>query len=113
MPHVSVFRMSKSCGPTGTRAWGAGSDPHLHEGDLRFEPRGALSPGGDGLTALRMIVAGARDHLVAGGHLVVEHGYDQSAAVQALFRDAGFDRITVRNDLAGIARIVGGTLPAA
>jgi release factor glutamine methyltransferase len=91
----------------------SGSDPHLHEGDLRFEPRGALSPGGDGLTALRMIVAGARDHLVAGGHLVVEHGYDQSAAVQALFRDAGFDRITVRNDLAGIARIVGGTLPAA
>lgn len=90
----------------------AGTDRHLHEGDLRFEPRGALSPGGDGLTALRMIVAGARDHLVAGGHLVVEHGYDQSAAVQALFRDAGFDRITVRNDLAGIARVVGGTLPA-
>ena len=91
----------------------AGSDPHLEEGDLRFEPRGALSPGGDGLTALRMIVYGARDHLVAGGYLVVEHGYDQSAAVQALFRDAGFDRITVRNDLAGIARVVGGTLPAA
>jgi release factor glutamine methyltransferase len=91
----------------------AGSDPHLQEGDLRFEPRGALSPGGDGLTALRMIVAGAPDHLVAGGHLVVEHGHDQSAAVQSLFRDAGFDRITSRNDLAGIARVVGGRLPAA
>ena len=91
----------------------SGTDPHLREGDLRFEPRGALSPGGDGLTALRMIVAGARDHLAAGGYLVVEHGYDQSAAVQALFRDAGFGRVTARNDLAGIARVVGGTLPAA
>jgi release factor glutamine methyltransferase len=89
----------------------ASADPHLEEGDVRFEPRAALSPGGDGLTALRMIVAGARRRLVANGHLVVEHGYDQSTAVQELFRDAGFDRITVRNDLAGIARIVGGTLP--
>ena len=89
----------------------ASADPHLHDGDVRFEPRVALTPGGDGLTALRMIVAGARAHLVANGHLVVEHGYDQSAAVQELFRDAGFDRITVRNDLAGIARVVGGTLP--
>ncbi len=67
----------------------AAADPHLQEGDLRFEPRVALTPGGDGLTALRAIVAGAKAHLVAGGHLVVEHGYDQSAAVQALFRDAG------------------------
>ncbi len=89
------------------------ADPHLQEGDVRFEPRVALSPGGDGLTALRAIVAGARARLVAGGHLVVEHGYDQSAAVQALFRDAGFDRITVRNDLAGIARVVSGVLPVA
>jgi release factor glutamine methyltransferase len=90
----------------------AATDPHLAEGDVRFEPRMALSPGGDGLTALRMIIAGAHKHLIAGGHLVVEHGYDQSAAVCALFRDAGFDRVTVRNDLAGIARIVGGSLPA-
>jgi release factor glutamine methyltransferase len=88
------------------------ADPHLQEGDVRFEPRVALTPGGDGLTALRAIVAGARAHLVAGGHLVVEHGYDQSAAVQALFREAGFGGISIRNDLAGIPRVVGGTLPA-
>ena len=91
----------------------AAADPHLGEGDLRFEPRVALSPGGDGLTALRSIIAGASAHLVPGGHLVVEHGYDQSAAVQDLFRDAGFERVTIRNDLAGIARVVGGTLPGA
>ena len=91
----------------------ANTDPHLQEGDVRFEPRVALTPGGDGLTALRAIVAGARAHLVAGGHLVVEHGYDQSMTVQALFHEAGFDRITVRNDLAGIARVVSGTLPVA
>ncbi len=88
------------------------ADPHLQDGDVRFEPRVALSPGGDGLTALRAIIAGARAHLVAGGHLVVEHGYDQSAAVQALFRDAGFGGISIRNDLAGIARVVAGSSPA-
>ncbi len=91
----------------------AASDPHLQEGDLRFEPGVALTPGGDGLTALRAIVAGAKSHLVAGGHLVVEHGYDQSAAVQALFCEAGFGAVTTRNDLAGIARVVGGVLSAA
>ena len=67
-------------------------DPHLHEGDLRFEPVSALSPGVDGHAALRTIVGGARERLVPGGWLVVEHGYDQSDAVQALFRDAGFSR---------------------
>ena len=119
--------MFRSCNRTGSRSLGgerfdlivsnppyvAASDPHLQEGDLRFEPRVALTPGGDGLTALRAIVAGAKAHLVAGGHLVVEHGYDQSAAVQALFREAGFGAVTIRNDLAGIARVVGGALPAA
>ena len=89
----------------------ASADPHLQEGDVRFEPRAALSPGGDGLTALRAIIAGALAHFVAGGHLVVEHGYDQSAAVQELFRNAGFGRISIRNDLAGIPRVVAGSLP--
>ena len=80
-------------------------DPHLTEGDLRFEPSGALASGVDGLAALRTIVAGAPARLAPGGALIVEHGFDQSAAVQGLLRGAGFDAITVRRDLAGIARV--------
>ena len=85
-------------------------DPHLDEGDLRFEPACALSPGGDGLDALRVIVAGAPARLAAGGWLMVEHGYDQSDAVRALFAEAGFEAIESRRDLAGIPRVVLGRL---
>ena len=84
----------------------------LAEGDLRFEPATALTPGGDGLDALRRIVAGAGSHLAAGGTLVVEHGYDQSDAVRALFRAAGFVDIAAARDLAGIPRAVAGRTPA-
>ena len=83
-------------------------DPHLQEGDLRFEPVAALSPGADGHAALRIIVGGARERLSPGGWLVVEHGHDQSEAVRALFRDAGFSDITALRDLAGIPRVVAG-----
>jgi len=86
---------------------GAG-DPHLAEGDLRFEPRMALSPGAEGLAALREIVGGARVHLAVGGWLAVEHGYDQSAAVQQLFRAAGLAEVAAIRDLAGIHRVVAG-----
>jgi release factor glutamine methyltransferase len=86
---------------------GAG-DPHLAEGDLRFEPAMALSPGGEGVVALREIIGGARNHLANGGWLAVEHGYDQSAVVQQLFRDAGFADVTATRDLAGIHRVVAG-----
>ncbi len=83
-------------------------DPHLSDGDLRFEPAAALSPGVDGGSALRMIVDGARERLVVGGWLVVEHGYDQSEAVLAQFRAAGFVDIVAMRDLAGIPRVVAG-----
>lgn len=83
-------------------------DPHLLEEDVRFEPVSALSPGVDGLAALRIIVGGARERLVSGGWLVVEHGYDQSDAVQNLFRDAGFSDVVAMRDLAGIPRVVAG-----
>ena len=86
----------------------AQSDPHLREGDLRHEPASALASGLDGLAALRAIVAGARAHLNDGGHLLVEHGYDQGEAVRDLFATAGFTEITTRRDLAGIPRVVGG-----
>ena len=83
-------------------------DPHLKEGDLRFEPVPALSPGTDGHAALRTIIGGARERLAPGGWLVVEHGYDQSDVVQALFRVAGFAEVMALRDLSGISRVVAG-----
>ena len=84
----------------------AAGDPHL--ADLKFEPPLALTSGGDGLDALRAIVAGAPARLRAGGWLLVEHGAGQGAAVRALFAAAGFDGIETRRDLAGLERATGG-----
>ncbi len=86
-------------------------DPHLQEGDLRYEPVAALSPGVDGHSALRMIVGGARERLAPEGWLMVEHGYDQSQAVQELFLAAGLSQVTSLRDLAGIHRVVAGRSP--
>ena len=86
----------------------ASGDPHLEQGDLRFEPRGALTDEADGLTALRAIVAGASAHLSPGGVLWMEHGYDQAAAVRALLNAHGFAEVRSERDLAGIERITGG-----
>jgi release factor glutamine methyltransferase len=88
----------------------AAQDPHLREGDLRFEPVLALASGGDGLDAIRRIVAGAHQHLAPGGTLVVEHGYDQAERVRALFATAGFTDIVAARDLAGITRVAAGSL---
>jgi release factor glutamine methyltransferase len=89
----------------------AATDPHLGEGDVGFEPGVALTPGGDGLAALTRIVAGARERLAPGGALVVEHGYDQSDAVRALFAAGGLAEIVAVRDLAGIPRVVAGCRP--
>lgn len=86
----------------------AAGDAHLREGDLPFEPIGALAAGDDGLDALRVIVAGAPARLATGGWLAVEHGYDQSDAVQRLFAAAGLEGIVRARDLAGIPRVVAG-----
>ena len=83
-------------------------DPHLHEGDLRFEPAMALTGGADGLAPIRVIVARAPEYLADGGWLLLEHGYDQSDRVQGLLRDAGFSPVESRRDLAGILRATGG-----
>ncbi|HEY2023176.1 peptide chain release factor N(5)-glutamine methyltransferase [Paraburkholderia sp.] len=89
----------------------ASGDPHLLEGDLRFEPRGALTDEADGLSAIRAIVAGAPSRLAAGGALWIEHGYDQAHAVRALLDVQGFARVRSERDLAGIERISGGQWP--
>lgn len=87
----------------------AASDPHLASGDLRFEPRGALTDeSADGLKSLRAIVMGAPEHLVPGGWLLLEHGHDQAVAVRALLESAGFNHIFSEPDLAGIPRVAGG-----
>ncbi len=85
-------------------------DRHLTQGDLRFEPLGALTDHADGLSALRQIVAGAPRHLAAGGWLLMEHGYDQAAAVRALLAAHGFGEVQSWRDLAGIERVSGGRL---
>lgn len=86
----------------------AAADPHLEEGDVRFEPATALAAGPQGLDDLTAITAGAPRHLDAGGWLFVEHGYDQAAAVRGLLTDAGFSAIASWKDLAGIERVTGG-----
>ena len=88
------------------------ADPHLVQGDLRFEPRGALTPGSTGLSALAAIVAGASGRLAPGGLLAVEHGFDQGERVRALFDDAGFVAVEAFRDLAGLWRVVAGRSPA-
>jgi len=88
----------------------ASHDAHLRQGDLRFEPRCALTDGADGLRDLRTIIAGAPQRLTAGGELWVEHGWDQAADVRALFSDAGFNAVCSLKDLAGIERLSGGVL---
>ncbi|MGF6547601.1 peptide chain release factor N(5)-glutamine methyltransferase [Paraburkholderia youngii] len=91
----------------------ASGDPHLAEGDLRFEPRGALTDEADGLSAIRAIVAGAPERLAVDGALWIEHGYDQAEAVRALLSAGGFAEVRSERDLAGIERISGGVLRAA
>ena len=84
----------------------AARDPHLAQGDLRYEPPGALSDGSDdGLASLRALVAGARAHLAPGGWLLLEHGYDQAEAVARLLREAGLAEAISIPDLAGIPRV--------
>jgi release factor glutamine methyltransferase len=90
----------------------ADNDPHLREGDLRFEPRGALTDGADGLDAIRAIIEHAPFFLCAGGSLWIEHGYDQSTQVRALLTGRGLSGVRSLTDIAGIERISGGVFPA-
>ena len=84
----------------------AAQDPHLAA--LTAEPYEALSDGGDGLGALRAIISGAADHLEPGAWLLLEHGWDQAAAVRGLLAAAGFTKVSTRRDLGGNERASGG-----
>ena len=87
----------------------AASDMHLAKGDLRFEPAAALASGPDGLDAICRIVADAPAHLLDGGALLLEHGFDQSARVRALLDAAGLENVTSIRDNGGHERVTLGT----
>lgn len=89
----------------------AADDPHLAEGDLRFEPRCALTDGADGLSALRRIVDAAPHRLRAGGWLALEHGWTQAAAVRDLLSSAGFEEVRTLADAQHRDRISLGRRP--
>ena len=80
-------------------------DPHLLQGDLRFEPRQALASGADGLDAIRLIISKASAYLKPGGYLLLEHGYNQGSAVRQLMHQSTLGEIHTLTDLAGHERI--------
>ena len=90
----------------------AASDPHLQQGDVRFEPLSALVSGPDGLDDLRLIIAQAPSYLTAAGWLLLEHGFDQAGDVRELLEQAGFIEVSSQRDLAGHERISLGHLPS-
>lgn len=85
-----------------------GNDPHLALGDVRFEPRSALVSSGSGVDDLGRLVAGAPDHLLDDGWLLLEHGFEQGDTVRAMLSDAGFSQVSTRQDMSGQERITGG-----
>ncbi|MDH5180969.1 MAG: peptide chain release factor N(5)-glutamine methyltransferase [Gammaproteobacteria bacterium] len=84
----------------------AAADPHLQQGDVRFEPVSALIAGADGLDDIRRIVQQAAVCLKPGGRLLMEHGYDQQQAVIDLLNKAGYHEVCGKRDLAGQPRMV-------
>jgi len=86
----------------------AEADPHLEQGDLRFEPPGALTPGADGLSAIRKISQLVPPLLVDGGWLMFEHGWEQGPASRDILEANGFANIETLQDLQGHDRVTVG-----
>ncbi len=87
------------------------ADPHLAEGDVRFEPLSALVAADHGLADLSHIITQSRHHLVRGGWLLLEHGWTQGEAVRTLFLQAGYDLVETCRDYGGNERLTAGKLP--
>ncbi|WP_369608661.1 peptide chain release factor N(5)-glutamine methyltransferase [Snodgrassella alvi] len=85
-------------------------DPHLQQGDLRFEPQQALTDNHNGLSAFETIIAGAKDFLRPDGWLLFEHGYDQGEAVRNILSQYKFRKIQTLADLAGLDRVTLGQI---
>ncbi|MFH4355005.1 MAG: peptide chain release factor N(5)-glutamine methyltransferase [Neisseriaceae bacterium] len=88
-------------------------DQHLSQGDLRFEPPIALTDFQDGLKNFRILVQGARKWLKAGGHICLEHGYNQGQRVRELLQQHSFTKIKTFPDYAGIDRLTVAVKPSA
>ena len=101
------FDLIVSNPPYVTEAEYAGLAPEITE----WEPRGALTPGGDGLGAYRAIAGGLAAHLAPGGRVLLEIGAGQGAAVAGLLGAAGLDAVAVHPDINGKARVVSGAMP--
>jgi release factor glutamine methyltransferase len=84
------------------------TDPHLQSGDVRFEPRGALAAGPEGMDDLEKIARCAGHLLKTGGWLIMEHGYDQGEQVTHLLEASGFQAVTDHADDAGLSRVIMG-----
>ncbi len=87
------------------------NDPHLFQGDLRFEPKQALIAGNDGLSCIRIIIENARKFLKKNACIILEHGAGQSASVMAMMKKQGFMNISNVKDLANLDRITLGFNP--
>ena len=83
-------------------------DSHLQQGDIRFEPQTALCAAMQGLSDIKIIAGTARNRLDYGGHLLIEHGYDQQNQVQAIFKHFHYDNIQTYTDLSGQPRVTYG-----
>lgn len=86
----------------------AKSDPHLNQGDVRFEPDSALIAAEQGLKDIKTICAQARDYLKADATLLIEHGFDQQNAAQTIFKSFDYKHITTHTDLSGNPRVTTG-----
>ncbi|WP_028388082.1 peptide chain release factor N(5)-glutamine methyltransferase [Legionella fairfieldensis] len=84
------------------------NDPHLTQGDLRFEPQLALVSGEDGLSALKHLIQHSLARLQAGGLLLLEHGFDQKLAVESMLHNYGYQQVQCWQDWQGQDRVSGG-----
>lgn len=80
-------------------------DPHLQQGDVRFEPLSALASGQDGLDDIRIICQQGYSHIKPNGWLIIEHGYNQAEAIHELFAQYGYQNIQLRKDYGGNPRV--------
>lgn len=85
-----------------------GEDPHLSQGDVRFEPRSALVADNKGFADLRTLIESSRDFLEPGGWLLLEHGWQQAVQTRELFTDAGYTEIQSCQDYGGNDRLTVG-----
>lgn len=88
----------------------ASDDPHLLQGDVRFEPESALSSGETGMDDIEHICSHAKNYLLNNGWLIVEHGYNQKQQVADCFTRNGFTEIEQRQDLSGHTRMTAGKI---